>query len=114
MKNTEIVKEQKRSKLLAVAALTALAAVGANAADSNTTSATANQAFGGLYKTFSTFMSNNLGKTLSLLGFIGTVIIYMMTHRGSILFVGIMISIMAGAAVPLANYFFDIGKTISN
>jgi len=50
----------------------------------------------------------HLGKIIILTGFIGTFIIYMMTHRGSILFAGIILSLLSGAMVAIAKLFLEI------
>ena len=67
--------------------------------------------FGQLLAQFETWLSGNLGKLLALLGFIGTFIIYLMTHKGSVLFVGIVISLIAGGISGITQTFFDAGAT---
>jgi len=52
----------------------------------------------------------NLGKTLSLLGFIGTFIIYSMTHKGYVLMIGIITSLIAGGLVGISSTFFNAGQ----
>jgi hypothetical protein len=69
------------------------------------------QGFGALYETFSIWLSGNLGKLLALLGFAGTFLVYMMTHKGSVLFVGIIISLIAGGLIGIADTFFDAGSS---
>jgi len=65
--------------------------------------------FGDLYTVFNDWLTGNLGKLLALLGFAGTVIIYMMTHKGSVLFIGIIISVIIGGMAGIAETFFNIG-----
>jgi type IV secretory pathway VirB2 component (pilin) len=67
--------------------------------------------FGQLLNKFVTWMQGNLGKLLALIGFIGTFIIYLMTHKGSVLFVGIIISLIAGGLVGIVSTFFNAGST---
>lgn len=65
--------------------------------------------FGELLGTFITWLQGNLGKLLALLGFIGTFIIYLMTHKGSVLFIGVVISIIAGGLVGIVGTFWNVG-----
>lgn len=66
--------------------------------------------FGDLLGTFIDWLGGNLGKLLALLGFIGTFIIYLMTHKGSVLFIGIVISLIAGGLVGIVATFFNAGS----
>jgi len=104
MKNLK--QKQAISKgLVALAAVTATSAAFAGTFGDNTDS------FGDLLGTFVTWMQGNLGKLLALIGFIGTFIIYLMTHKGSVLFIGIVISLIAGGLVGIVSTFFEAGKT---
>lgn len=67
--------------------------------------------FGQLLGTIITWMQGNLGKLLALFGFIGTFVIYLMTHKGSVLFIGIIISLIAGGIVGIVQTFFEAGKS---
>lgn len=67
-------------------------------------------AFEDLFNTFKEWLSGSLGKLLALLGFIGTFIIYLMTHKGSVLFIGVIISLIAGGIVGISQTFFTIGE----
>jgi len=84
--------------IMAIASAPAFAAMG-NSSDS----------FGQLLSKFEGWLSGNLGKLLALLGFIGTFIIYLMTHKGSVLFVGIVISLIAGGISGITETFFNAG-----
>ncbi len=91
-------------KLAAVAAL-GIVATGAFAADTQTDS------FSELLDVITKWMKGSLGKVIALFGFIGTFVLYAMTHRGSVLFIGVLISLIAGGLVGIVNTFFDIGAT---
>ena len=66
--------------------------------------------FGDLLKQFTDWMRGNLGKLLALIGFIGTFVIYLMTHKGSVLFIGVIISLIAGGLVGIVATFFSAGE----
>jgi trbC/VIRB2 family len=66
--------------------------------------------FGDLLKQFTEWMRGNLGKLLALIGFIGTFVIYLMTHKGSVLFIGVIISLIAGGLVGIVATFFSAGE----
>ena len=70
-----------------------------------------NSAFSSLYTQFTNWFAGSLGKVLALLGFAGTFIVYMMTHKAGVLFIGIIISLVAGGLIGIANTFFSAGKT---
>ena len=101
-KKASVAKELKMSK---VAAAAAVMAVGSSSAFA------AGDSFGDLFNTFSDWLTGNLGKLLALLGFAGTFIIYMMTHKGSVLFIGIVISLIAGGMVGISETFFNAGSS---
>ena len=67
--------------------------------------------FATLFGLFQGWLTGNLGKLLALIGFAGTFIVYMMTHKGSVLFVGLIISLLAGGMVGISTIFFDAGVT---
>ena len=102
-------KEKGLSKAALIAGSVALAATGAFADDSTTDTGT--QSFGQLLTIFTDWFTGNLGKLLSLLGFAGTFIVYMMTHKASVLFVGIIISLLAGGMIGISKTFFDAGAS---
>lgn len=99
--------ENKKSKLLVAGAAVSLLATSsfANAADDS---------FGDLFDVFEGWLAGNLGKLLALIGFAGTFLVYMMTHKGSVLFIGIIISLIAGGLVGISDTFFNAGKTAFN
>lgn len=66
--------------------------------------------FGDLLSQFTEWMRGNLGKLLALIGFIGTFVIYLMTHKGSVLFIGVIISLIAGGLVGIVATFFSAGE----
>lgn len=104
MKTEELEKEQKKGKLLIVGAAVMLLASSAFASPSD-------ESFGELFTVFEGWLTGNLGKLLALLGFAGTFIVYMMTHKGSVLFVGIVISLLAGGMVGISQTFFGAGTS---
>jgi len=88
--------------------LLGLAVIGATSAFASDF-ATDDDSFGDLLSTFINWLQGNLGKLLALLGFAGTFIIYLMTHKGSVLFIGIIISLIAGGIVGIVSTFFNAG-----
>ena len=104
MKTEELEKEQKKGKLLIVGAAAMLLASSAFASSSD-------ESFGDLFIIFEGWLTGNLGKLLALLGFAGTFLVYMMTHKGSVLFVGIVISLLAGGMVGISQTFFGAGTS---
>lgn len=104
MKKEELKNEQKKGKLLLVGAGVALLSTSAFASSSG-----GEESFGELFDVFEGWLTGNLGKLLALLGFAGTFLVYMMTHKGSVLFVGIVISLIAGGMVGISQTFFGAG-----
>ena len=109
MKKTEnenkielIQNSRKKDKLIFAGAAVAL--IGTNAMATGT-----NDSFGDLFDVFSEWLTGNLGKLLALIGFAGTVIVYMMTHKGSVLFIGIVITLIVGGMVGISQTFFNVG-----
>ena len=49
------------------------------------------------------YLLGNLGKLITLIGFAGTFIIYMMTHTGLALLIGIVLSLISGAMVGISR-----------
>jgi len=101
IKKDAVASELKMNKMAVAAAGVALA---------TTSTFASGDSFGDLFTTFGDWLSGNLGKLLALLGFAGTFIIYMMTHRGSVLFIGIVISLVAGGMVGISETFFNAGS----
>lgn len=54
-------------------------------------------------------IGGNLGKSVALLGFFGTFISYVMSHKGSTLVTGGVISLVAGGLVGIIGTFFNAG-----
>jgi type IV secretory pathway VirB2 component (pilin) len=105
----EMAQVEKKGKL--GKGIVALAATGAaTSAMATGTWADDSDSFGELLGTFIEWLQGNLGKLLALLGFIGTFIIYLMTHKGSVLFIGIVISLIAGGLVGIVGTFFNAGS----
>ena len=99
----ELIKNsRKKDKLIFAGAAVAL--IGTNAMASG-----ADDSFGDLFDVFEGWLEGNLGKLLALIGFAGTVIVYMMTHKGSVLFIGIVITLIVGGMVGISQTFFNIG-----
>ena len=111
MKNieqTQMTQVESKSKLgkglLALIAAGSVSSLMATTLANNT-----DDSFGELLTTFTGWLQGNLGKLLALLGFIGTFIIYLMTHKGSVLFIGVVISVVAGGLVGIVGTFFNVG-----
>lgn len=109
MKKTEnenkielIQNSRKKDKLIFAGAAVALIGTNAMAAAND-------QSFEDLFNVFSDWLEGNLGKLLALIGFAGTVIVYMMTHKGSVLFIGVVITIIVGGMVGISQTFFNVG-----
>jgi len=100
--------ELENKKLIVASAAAAALTAGAVA---SSTSGTGDEGFGTLFTLFQTWLTGNLGKLLALVGFAGTFIVYMMTHKGSVLFVGLIISLIAGGMVGISTLFFDAGTS---
>ena len=114
MKKNDIEKIERKEKRLSKG-LIALVAVGALSTGAfASTFATTSDSFGDLLLTFKGWLEGNLGKLLALLGFVGTFIIYLMTHKGSVLFIGIVISLIAGGIIGIVDTFFTAGATAFN
>jgi hypothetical protein len=106
LKNIQNLENKKSKAKFFVAG--ALAMIGTSAMATTTVN---NGSFEQLMVVFSGWLQGALGKLLALLGFIGTFIIYLMTHKGSVLFVGILISLIAGGIVGISETFFNIGNS---
>jgi len=101
-------KEKKQLSFMQKAAIVG-AVLGTSMAFADTASETGDNAFGTLFGIFTTWLQGNLGKILALLGFFGTVVVYMMTHKASVLVIGIVISVLVGGAVGISDIFFNAG-----
>ena len=97
------------NKLKKVALVAALAAGSVAVTTAASAVASGDEGFGSLFDIFKAWLTGNLGKVLALVGFAGTFVVYMMTHKGSVLMVGIIISLIAGGMVGISDIFFDAG-----
>ena len=59
---------------------------------------------------FQEYILGNLGKTIAVIGFIGTFLVYSMTHKGAVLVFGIIVSLIAGGMVGISSIFFSAGQ----
>lgn len=105
-------KEKNKMKLLFAGAAVSLLAT--NSFATTTTTGGGDESFGDLFEIFEKWLTGNLGKLLALLGFAGTFLVYMMTHKGSVLFIGIVISLIAGGMVGISQTFFGAGTSTFN
>ena len=105
-----IQRESNRNKLMFVGAAVTLVASNAMAGGGTGV----DDSFGDLLQVFDDWLSGNLGKLLALIGFAGTFLVYMMTHKGSVLFIGVIISLIAGGIVVISGTFFDAGSDAFN
>ena len=105
--------EKVQSKRKMSKGIVALAAIGiaSSAFAGNSAWASSGDSFGQLLKTMINWFEGNLGKLLALFGFIGTFMIYLMTHKGSVLFIGIVISLIAGGMVGIVGKFYSAGQS---
>jgi len=105
----ETVEKEKQQLNFAQKAAIVGAVLGTSLLFANDASSTGDNAFGTLFGIFTTWLQGNLGKILALLGFFGTVVVYMMTHKASVLVIGIIISVLIGGAVGISDIFFNAG-----
>jgi len=103
----KLTNENKSMNKLAIAASVAVASVAVSSAISS--ASTGDQGFRQLFGIFQAWLGGNLGKLLALIGFAGTFLVYMMTHKGSVLMIGIIISLIAGGMVGISGIFFKAG-----
>lgn len=111
-----IQRESNKNKLMFVGAAVTLVASNAMAGGGTGTGTGTgvDDSFGDLFTVFDDWLSGNLGKLLALIGFAGTFLVYMMTHKGSVLFIGVIISLIAGGIVGISETFFDAGSDAFN
>jgi len=101
-------KEKKQLSFIQKAAIVGVV-MGTSFVFADDASESGDNAFGTLFNIFTDWLQGNLGKILALLGFFGTVVVYMMTHKASVLVVGIIISVLVGGAVGISDIFFNAG-----
>lgn len=56
-------------------------------------------------------ISGNLGKLMAIIGFLGSFIGYIVSHKGSILMLGVTISLIMGGFVGIVATFFNVGTS---
>ena len=71
-------------------------------------SATGDASFSALFHDLYVHIIGNIGKFISLFGFGITFLIYLITHKGSVLFLGILLSIIIGMIIGISSLFTDI------
>lgn len=54
-------------------------------------------------------IGGNLGKSVAMLGFVGTFFTYVLSHKGSTLVTGAVISLVAGGLTGIIGTFFNAG-----
>ena len=109
----KLLNEKTKMNKLAIASMALVGSVAAAAAQQEAADITASNSgdvgFENLFNIFESWLGGNLGKLLALIGFAGTFIVYMMTHKGSVLMIGIIISLLAGGMVGISTIFFNAG-----
>jgi len=69
--------------------------------------------FNQLLDGFVNYLGGNSGKIISLIGFAGTFVVYMMTHKGSVLFIGIFLSMLLGGFIGILSLRgYEVGYAI--
>ena len=71
-------------------------------------SATVDPSFGTLFHDLYSHIIGNLGKMVSLFGFMVTFIVYMFTHEGSVLAIGTLGSIVIGMIIGFISLFTTV------
>lgn len=92
------------NKLLLLLVISLLLTVNAEAATT-----ISGGSFDNFYAAIVDWIQGSLGYVIALLGVIGTMIIYAFTHKGSVLFIGMLLSFFVGGAVGISRTMFDIG-----
>ena len=88
-----------------------LAALAAVAAASSAFASGGSDPFATMKGFFVKWLSGDLGKIMVLLGFVGTFIIYLMTHKGSVLVIGIIIVVIGGGLIGIVDKFWQAGQS---
>lgn len=65
--------------------------------------------FQDFYDAIVSWIQGSLGYVIALLGMIGTLIIYAFTHKGAVLFIGMMLSFFVGGVVGISQTMFNLG-----
>jgi hypothetical protein len=97
-------KRSTRKKVMAAAGLMALASANANAATTID-----DGSFQDFYDAMVSWIQGSLGYVIALLGMIGTLIVYAFTHKGAVLFIGMLLSFFVGGVVGISQTMFNLG-----
>lgn len=105
---------QKKRKLIRLVALSAIPVLGLSVALANNWNNTlptggSSNTFVQLRTDLQNKIGGNLGKSIAFIGFVGTFISYVMSHKGSTLVTGAVISLIAGGLVGIIGTFFNAG-----
>jgi hypothetical protein len=87
--------------------LAGMAALATNASAATTIDA---GSFDDFYGAIASWIQGSLGYVIALLGMIGTLVIYAFTHKGAVLFIGMLLSFFVGGAVGISQTMFKIGS----
>jgi len=70
-----------------------------------------NAAFGSFANEITSWLTGNLGYTIAIFSFFGSLLIYAFTHKGGVIIIGIIIAILVGGGVGITKLFFKQGST---
>lgn len=65
--------------------------------------------FQNFYDALVSWVQGSLGYVIALLGMLGTIIVYAFTHKGAVLFIGMLLSFFVGGVVGISKTMFSIG-----
>lgn len=65
--------------------------------------------FNNFYDALVSWVQGSLGYVIALLGMLGTIIVYAFTHKGAVLFIGMLLSFFVGGVVGISKTMFSIG-----
>ena len=65
--------------------------------------------FDNFYDAMVSWVQGSLGYVIALLGMLGTIIVYAFTHKGAVLFMGMLLSFFVGGVVGISKTMFSIG-----
>ncbi len=65
--------------------------------------------FDNFYDAMVSWVQGSLGYVIALLGMLGTIIVYAFTHKGAVLFMGMLLSFFVGGVVGISKTMFTIG-----
>lgn len=71
-----------------------------------------NAAFGVFASEIVSWLTGNLGYTIALFSFFGSLLIYAFTHKGGVVIIGIIIAILVGGGAGITRLFFSQGATV--